>query len=176
MNKETTEPKDSKKPSFWKFRFIIIGFLLVIAVVAGVFIGQAAADIPDLKEIENPETDLSTQIYSADGVLIRSFYSEQHRVNVPLNEISPHVLNALIATEDVRFYQHSGIDPQAFFAIAKDLLSGKKKRGGSTITMQLARNLYNKIGRERTIFRKAKEMIVWSFKAQKSFFIPLYNI
>ncbi|MCB9231126.1 MAG: transglycosylase domain-containing protein [Bacteroidia bacterium] len=148
------------KPSFLKFRLIILG--MVLAGVAGVIaiVLIAANDLPDMREIDNPNNDLSTQIYTSDGKLIRSFYTEKNRLSVPLSEISEHVLNALIAAEDIRFYRHSGIDQNAFFAIAKDLAMGKKTRGGSTISMQLARNLYDKVGRERTMFRKLKEMIV----------------
>lgn len=153
------DEKPRKRSPFRIFRFIILGFVLAAILTVVTFVSSVVSNIPDLSEIENPQSDLSTQIYSADGVLIRSLYNEKHRINVPLNEISPHVLNALIATEDIRYYQHSGIDPQAIMAILKDMAKGKKTRGGSTITMQLARNMYDKIGRERTIFRKAAEMI-----------------
>lgn len=130
----------------------------MVSVVTIVLI--ALTDIPPMDVIENPTTDLSTQVYSADGVVLRSLYDEKHRVSVKLSDISPHVTHALIATEDIRFETHSGIDPQAFFAIVKEVLSGKKPRGGSTVTMQLARNLYEMIGRERSIWRKLKEMVV----------------
>ncbi|MFM2375305.1 MAG: hypothetical protein RLZZ165_402 [Bacteroidota bacterium] len=110
--------------------------------------------------IENPRTEQSTQVFSADGVVLRNLFDEKHRVSLNLEDISPHVLHALIATEDIRFYNHSGIDPQSFLAISKEVLSGKRPRGGSTITMQLARNLYNDIGRERSLWRKLKEMVV----------------
>ncbi len=153
------EESPRKSHRFRKFRLIVLGIFIAGALSATILIISVASNIPDLSEIENPQSDLSTQVYSADGVLLRSLYEEKHRINVPLNEISPHVLNALIATEDIRYYQHSGIDPQAIMAIIKDILTGKKTRGGSTISMQLARNLYDKIGHERTLFRKGSEMI-----------------
>lgn len=141
-------------------RLVFLGFFLAIVAVVGLFIWNVSTTLPPMDVIENPQTDLSTQIYTSDGKLIRNLFSEEHRISVKLNEISPHVLNALIAAEDIRFYQHSGIDPKALFAIVKDMARGKKARGGSTVTMQLARNLYDQIGRERTIIRKLKEMVV----------------
>jgi penicillin-binding protein 1A len=145
---------------FRLFRYLILGSAaLVFAVIISVII-LALTDIPPMDVIENPHTDLSTQIYSADGVLIRSLYEEKHRVSVKISEISPYVLQALVATEDLRFYSHSGIDPQSPFAIIKELMQGERPRGGSTVTMQLARNLYERIGRERSLMRKLKEMVV----------------
>ncbi len=132
---------------------VVVGLIIAVIVIA-------LTDMPPMDVIENPHTVLSTQVYSADGVLIRNLYDEKHRVSVRLDEISPNVLNALVATEDLRFYGHSGIDPQSPFAIAKELMQGERPRGGSTVTMQLARNLYERIGRARSIWRKLKEMVV----------------
>jgi penicillin-binding protein 1A len=155
------DPKHYKKPRiFLIMRFVFLGLVLGVISIVGLFIWNVSQTLPPMDVIENPQTDLSTQIYTADGKLIRNLFSEEHRISVKLNEISPHVLNALIAAEDIRFYQHSGIDPKALFAIIKDMARGKKARGGSTISMQLSRNLYDQIGRERTILRKLKEMVV----------------
>ncbi len=149
-------------------RGIVLGVAGGILLAVGLFVTSVINNLPPMEVIENPQTDLSTQIYTADGKLIRSLYSQEHRISVKLTEISPHILNALIAIEDIRFYQHSGIDPKAFPAIFKDVLQGKRARGGSTITMQLSRNLYDQIGRERSVVRKLKEMIV-SVVLEKNF-------
>ncbi|HHG84328.1 MAG TPA: penicillin-binding protein [Bacteroidetes bacterium] len=155
------DPKAYKKPRiFMVMRLLIAGVILAVSISVLLFIWNVSSDLPPMDVIENPRTELSTQIYTADGKLLRNLYSEEHRVSVKLNAISPHVLNALLAAEDIRFYQHSGIDPKAIFAILKDVAAGKKARGGSTITMQLARNLYDQVGRERSIIRKFKEMVV----------------
>ncbi|MFM2377270.1 MAG: hypothetical protein RLZZ165_2367 [Bacteroidota bacterium] len=77
-----------------------------------------------------------------------------------LDSMSHWVKDALVATEDVRFYSHSGIDPRSPFTIVKDLLIHFKLRGGSTISQQLARNLYDQVGRKNTFVRKVKEAIV----------------
>lgn len=152
--------KKARKRKFRIFRLIFASIILTPIIAVSVFIISVANDLPSLEVIENPKTDLSTQIYSADGKLLRSFYDEKHRISVKLHEISPYVRDALIAIEDFRFYGHSGIDPWAPLAIIKDIITGKGARGGSTITMQLARNLYDQIGADRTVIRKVKEVIV----------------
>ena len=153
-----------KKPSYKIPRYLflgllLIGFLFVIGFV--VYVGQT---LPSFKEIENPQSDLSTQLRASDGSVLQTFFSRENRTNVRLDEISHHVIDALIATEDVRFYQHSGVDPKSFLAILADVLRGREIRGGSTITMQLARNLYrNQVGLEQTYIRKIKEYLVSTF-------------
>ncbi|GAB4412776.1 MAG: transglycosylase domain-containing protein [Bacteroidia bacterium] len=130
----------------------VLGFLIYLS-----------TDLPPVTLIENPDSDLSTQIISADGVVLQKFYSRENRVNVRLNEVSPHVINALIATEDVRFYGHAGIDPKSFFSILKGYILGEEIRGGSTITMQLSRNLYDEVGQRGTVIRKLKEYLVSAY-------------
>lgn len=156
------------KTWFRVFRFLVLGSIALFIAFAVGLVLAALSDLPPMDAIENPHTDLSTQIYSSDGKLLRSLFSEKHRLSVKLTEISPNVVNALVATEDIRFEGHSGIDPQALFAILGGVLTGKKARGGSTITMQLARNLYDQVGRERSIWRKLKEMVV-SVVLERSF-------
>lgn len=150
----------ARKRKFRIYRLILISFfLLPVLAVTGLFL-SVVSDLPSMEIIENPKTDLSTQVFTADGKLIRSFYSEKHRIGVKRDQISPWVFKALVSTEDIRFYKHSGVDPQALIAIVKDKLTKGDGRGGSTITMQLARNLYDQIGTEKTLIRKIKEMIV----------------
>lgn len=164
-NKEENETVESKKimPSFkipriFFFSLIGAGFLGAL-----IFLIYISTDLPPMDLIENPNSDLSTQLVSADGKVLQKYYSRENRVNVRLNEISPHVVNALIATEDRRFYGHSGIDPQSFFTILKDLITGDEIRGGSTITMQLSRNLYDEVGNQNKYIRKIKEYLVSAY-------------
>ena len=96
---------------------------------------------PGLKAIENPEQNLVTTIISADDKVIGKFFSE-NRTPVSFEEISPKLIDALIYTEDERFYRHFGIDLQGVFAAFKDILTGNP-RGGSTITQQLVKNMFN---------------------------------
>lgn len=124
------------------------------------FVIHAATDIPSISYIENPQTDLSTQVISADGQVLQNLYYSKNRVNVQLNEISPYAIDALIATEDARFYSHSGVDYTSMPSlIMRNLIKGTKS-GGSTITMQLSRNLFDAVGRQRTLGRKIREIIV----------------
>jgi penicillin-binding protein 1A len=95
---------------------------------------------PDYENLENPSSAHASEIYSADGVLLGKYFRE-NRSPVAYEEISPNVINALIATEDIRFYQHSGIDLKGFVAIFYYSIKGNR-RGSSTISQQLAKNLF----------------------------------
>lgn len=102
---------------------------------------EAFGPMPDFEELENPETNIATEVLSDDGQLLGKFYRENRTV-VEFKELSPNVVNALIATEDIRFYRHSGIDIKAFGRAIFGVLTGNRKGGGSTITQQLAKNLF----------------------------------
>ncbi len=113
---------------------------------------------PGTRDLRKAKSEVPTQVMSADGVLLAA-YKRVNREWVPLNRISPHVIHALIATEDHRFYQHHGIDLRRTAAALASTVSGQRQ-GGSTITQQLARNLYpDEIGRAPSLHRKAKEAI-----------------
>lgn len=129
---------------------------------------------PDMQDIKTPTMSVSSEIYSADGKLLGKFYKE-NRSPVEFKDISPNLINALVATEDARFYKHSGVD---FFSFATSVLSTAKgdKRGGSTITQQLAKNLFSTRKRKsqgvirhipvlRTIVYKCKEWLT-AFKIE----------
>ena len=113
---------------------------------------------PSMAELRKAKIDQPSQLISADGKLIAS-YSRVNSEVVALNRISPNVIKALIATEDHRFYSHHGVDVLRTVAGAVRTLIGRTQ-GGSTITQQLARNLYpEEIGRKRSATRKIKEII-----------------
>ena len=95
---------------------------------------------PAMDVIQNPITNEASYIYSADSVLVGKFFNE-NRSPVKFEEISPYVIDALISTEDERFYQHHGIDYQGLFSAFKDIVKGNP-RGASTITQQLVKNLF----------------------------------
>jgi penicillin-binding protein 1A len=121
----------------WKVFWIgLIAFNLIIIAINLGLLGY----MPSMKELENPQSALASDVYAADGTLIGRFYI-QDRSNSKYSEISQNVFNALLATEDVRFYDHSGIDPVGTAAIPWYVITGKK-RGSSTITQQLAKNLF----------------------------------
>lgn len=117
------------------FTGIVLFSLLIVTITWGWF-----GELPPLEELENPKTYLASEIYSEDGVVIGKYYL-QNRSNSNFSEISPNLINALIATEDIRFYEHSGIDFRGAASIVAYSLIGKR-RGASTITQQLAKNLF----------------------------------
>ena len=97
--------------------------------------------MPTFEELENPKSNLASEIISADGKLLGKYYI-QNRSFVSFRDLSPNLVNALVATEDYRFFSHSGIDGRSLLRVAYGVLSGHKKGGGSTITQQLAKNLF----------------------------------
>ncbi|MEE3448510.1 MAG: biosynthetic peptidoglycan transglycosylase, partial [Bacteroidales bacterium] len=135
--------------------FILLwaGFLIpVIAVFIILFmIGTGHLGyIPDFEELENPKSSLASQIISSDGVLLGKFYKENRTTENRFNDIPINIKSALLATEDVRFYEHYGVDLQSLFRVAKGLLTrNASSGGGSTISQQLAKNLYNMRDHER---------------------------
>ena len=119
-----------------------------------------ARDLPSLEQLENYDPDLVTRIFSSDGVLLKELYT-QRRVFVDLEEIPDELISAAVASEDRRFYSHWGISLRDVIrAILINAIPPPKFRQGfSSITQQLARNLYDTIGFKKTITRKLKEMI-----------------
>lgn len=117
--------------------------------------------MPTFEDLENPNTNLATEIISADGQLLGNYYIE-NRTNVSYEELSPYLINALIAIEDYRFYEHSGIDQKALFRVAIGLLTGTERGGGSTLTQQLAKNLFPRgenLNTVQLVIRKLQEWV-----------------
>jgi penicillin-binding protein 1A len=117
----------------WGFYFLLF---LVFCVWIGVF-----GFLPSRNELKNIETANSTEVYTADTVLIGKYFIE-NRTAVSLDNISPHIVNALIATEDRRFLEHSGIDLMSWLRVVKGVMKKENLGGGSTLSQQLAKNLY----------------------------------
>lgn len=152
-----TDSKSSKQVLTKKESLILTGFLSVLLVVVITYIFQLFQGLPSIQELENPKTAIASEVRSRDGVILDRYFVE-NRTWVSIEEISPHIVNALIATEDRRFYSHWGLDLQRILVLPYYWIQGKPQ-GGSTITQQLARNLYKKIGRDFSVTRKLKEMI-----------------
>lgn len=156
------------KRIFWRlFAFGILCFVLMFVFIIVGWFGY----LPPIDELQNPKNKYATEIYSSDLQLLgRYFYSKQNRVGVHYNEISKNVVNALVATEDVRFYDHSGIDGKALTraVILTGILHRKSSGGGSTITQQLAKQLYSPQA-DNFIQRALQKPIEWviSVKLEK---------
>jgi penicillin-binding protein 1A len=132
-----------------KFRKNIIWFWVIISLPA-VFLltlfllisANRLGPIPSFEELENPDNSLAAEVYSEDNVLLGKFYI-QNRTWTEYEDISPYVIDALIATEDIRFHRHSGIDFRGLARVlVKTIMLGQNTGGGSTITQQLAKNLF----------------------------------
>jgi penicillin-binding protein 1A len=122
------------KPIRWGFYFLLF---LIVCVWIGIF-----GALPNSDELRSIESANASEIYSADSVLIGRFYIE-NRTTIGLDKISPYVVTALLATEDKRFFEHSGIDLTSWARVAYGLIFTKdSKGGGSTLSQQLAKNLY----------------------------------
>ena len=134
--KDTTKKKIIK----WFWVLFTTPILLVAALIFSVWM---FADIPSFEELENPQSNLATQVIAEDGEILTTFHIE-NRSYVTYDELSPNLVQAAVATEDVRFYNHSGIDFKSLGrVIFKTLLGGDSSQGGgSTITQQLAKTLY----------------------------------
>ena len=147
---------------FWRR---VLGWALLAGPAAVLLYALALVPFtPSTADIRKAKSEIPAQLMSADGKLLAE-YRWANREWVALNRISPHVVNALIATEDHRFYEHSGMDFRRTASSVVHTLRGDPQ-GGSTITQQLARNLFpEEIGRSRTITRKLKEAIT-AFKIE----------
>ena len=148
------------------FIFIWAIYFLVIVVIGVAFWSIAKGYIgymPDLKQLENPVNKFASQVLTEDGLLMGTWsYQRSNRIFVDYREIAPSTIQALVATEDVRFYEHSGIDFRALLrAIVKRGFMGQKNAGGgSTITQQLAKQLYSETA-SSTMERLFQKPIEW---------------
>ncbi|MBO4381913.1 MAG: transglycosylase domain-containing protein [Bacteroidales bacterium] len=144
---------------FWICYFSIIGLLALLFILISLgWIGY----MPSFTELENPDANLATEVISADGELLGTYYLE-NRSNCKYKDLSQPLKDALIATEDSRFYRHSGVDAKALFRVASGVLTFHRKGGGSTITQQLAKNLFprdQKMNKVKLVFFKFKEWVV----------------
>ena len=119
--------------------------------------------MPSFEQLENPESNQASEVISEDGEVL-GFIGIENRSNVTYDELSPNLINALIATEDVRFFDHSGIDARSLARVLFKTLLGRNRGsgGGSTITQQLAKNLFPREHKSRlgTVYSKFKEWVV----------------
>ena len=140
---------------------IIRSFWIVLtgAIVLIIYILFLSRDLPSIEQLENFDPDLVTRIYSSDGKIIHELFVEK-RVFVELDVIPKHMHDAVMASEDRRFRDHWGISLRSVArAIVTNVLALSYRQGFSTLTQQLARNLYDTIGFKKTVTRKIKEMI-----------------
>ncbi len=134
-----------------------LSIFLLLSLVANEVLG----DLPSVEELQNPKSNLATVIYSSDAKVLGKYYNE-NRVNVSFKELDKDLTNALIATEDARFYEHSGVDIKALARAVSGVVTGGSKGGGSTITQQLAKMMFprEKLTKLQLATRKMKEWVI----------------
>ena len=140
---------------------LLLGFFSSIISLGAVFyiLWKFSPELPSYEKILNYKPDLSSRVYTSDGILLKSYYTKE-RIYVPINRIPKEIINAFISAEDKKFFLHSGIDIIAIFrAIISNILAtvnNSKLIGASTITQQVVKNLLltNEVSYERKIMFK----------------------
>lgn len=157
-------PPKKKRDNSWKkwARLIWVGLIAVVLGISGLFFAVSQGflgEMPDVKELENPDIYVASEIYSADGVLLGKFEKEKTQP-IAYKDLPPYLIYALQAKEDERFKEHSGIDLQS---VARAVVYGGGRGGGSTITQQLAKLLFTGAASQNKLqrgFQKLKEWVV----------------
>ena len=155
-NKQNGNNQFKKQFAAWFWGIIgagIVAIILIFWMITKGWLGY----LPPLDELQNPKNKFATEVISADMQLLGRYYRNENRVSVEYTDISPHMINALIATEDVRYYDHTGVDIKS---LMRAVIMLGKAGGGSTITQQLAKQLWSP--RANNIFERAlQKPIEW---------------
>ena len=159
---KNTSTKKNPRTGHWKVLFFLAGISPLLGILALVAIARLG-DLPDTEALTNPRTDLATKVYTMDGKVLGSYYNE-NRSDARYEDLPQHLIDALISTEDVRFFSHDGVD---FFGLGRAIAFLGKRGGGSTITQQLAKLLFTEEYEstsflERAVLQKPKEWIIAS--------------
>ena len=171
-NTDSGNIREQRKPTYKRLtKAMWVLTILGILSVVGIFFLLSFSDLPTFEELENPRNNLASEVYAANGDVLGRYFVE-NRIPVDFADLSPNLTNALLATEDERFYKHCGIDIEALFRVfGKTLLMRNRNAGGaSTITQQLAKMLFTEkpaSGFER-VSQKLKEWII-ALKLEKSY-------
>lgn len=158
-------PRKKKKKRRSVLSLVLLAFLLVVLLAIGVvsagvawYVVKISADLPTMVDVANPKSSVASVLYDRNNKVIARLFIE-NRTPLQLHQISPWLVKAVLAAEDSAFYQHRGIRIGSILrALWIDLVEGGKIQGASTITQQLARNLF--LSHEKSIARKAKEIII----------------
>ncbi|MBL7777398.1 MAG: transglycosylase domain-containing protein [Chitinophagales bacterium] len=151
---------------FWVLFFV--GVLSVVVVFSLIADGKMGY-MPSFQELENPNSSLATEVISTNNVVMGRYYL-QNRSNITFDNINSNLKNALLATEDIRFWSHTGVDLRALLRVVKGVMGSDNAGGGSTITQQLAKNLFPREHRSKIelVFQKFKEWII-SVKLERAY-------
>ena len=153
------------RPLAW-FLGIAATLVLVVAALVAVALAVAYPNLPPITSLTDYRPKLPLRVFSADNVLLGEF-GEERRSFTPIRDVPKVMRDAVLAIEDARFYDHSGVDPVGIARAALAQLSEARSQGASTITMQVARNFY--LSTERTLTRKVYEVLLtWKIESQLS--------
>lgn len=161
--KDSEKKKPAKKKFFnylfklWALFFVGLAFIFLLFYgVANEWFGE----MPTFEELENPQSNLASEVISSDGELLGTYFIE-NRSNITYDELSDYLPNAFMAIEDIRFQEHSGIDEVALARVIYGILTGNSAGGGSTITQQLAKNLFprGRLNKFQLVMRKFQEWV-----------------
>ena len=150
----------SFKPFIKAFWIIFFGGVLALALVFLLAAWGVFGEMPTFERLENPQTNLATEIISSDGQTLGKFFLEDNRTDVPYSELPQNLVQALIATEDARFYDHSGVDARGTL---RAVLFLGTRGGASTISQQLARQLFVGVRSKNVaeaVVQKVKEWVI----------------
>ena len=174
MNLETYDDSSQykeykRKNRFKKFLKIVVVFIAVFVLASvGFFYGVIYPIINNTPELKGEYTPIvSSRIYDRNGKLIATLHGEENRIVVSIKDLPPHVWQAFVAAEDVRFFEHGGLDPRGLIrAVWTNLIAGELREGGSTITQQFVKNAL--LTQERTFTRKIKEAFL-SYEVERRY-------
>ncbi|MDG1902327.1 MAG: transglycosylase domain-containing protein [Bacteroidales bacterium] len=161
---KSNEPSVPQKKIFnyiFKLWFLWAALLMLVFLLFYGIAREWYGKMPTFEELENPKSNLASEVYSSDGHLLGTYFIE-NRSNISYREISPNLINAVLAIEDIRFEEHSGIDEKALLRVFYGVATGNSKGGGSTLTQQLAKNLFprgQRLSKPQLVLRKFKEWI-----------------
>ena len=165
-NRIVEKKKDESISPAQRKKFILITWLIVFSPVILFFLLIISTllftKLPTITELQNPKNSLATVVYSSDGNVLGKYYKE-NRVNVRFSDLDKDLVNALIATEDARFYSHSGVDFKALLRSVIGIFTGNSSAGGgSTLTQQLAKMQFprERLNKFTMVFRKVKEWVI----------------
>ena len=158
-NKKRIKKRIYRKPILFIWGIFLIGVLCLFFLFGGAAFGLFGP-MPDLRQLENPRTNLASQIFSSDGEILGKYYLKDNRTPISFEQLPTNMVEALIATEDERFYEHSGID---WRGTLRAFVYLGKRGGASTITQQLARQIFVGVRSRnilKTVLQKAQEWVI----------------
>jgi penicillin-binding protein 1A len=164
-------PDNKTHQNIFRILWISAGSLVVLTIIFFLLIFHGVLGyMPSFEDLENPKSVVASEIITTDKQVLGKFYKEENRTLAQFKDLSPNLVHALVATEDERFYRHSGIDLKSFGRAVKGIITGTSAGGGSTITQQLAKLLFPRESNSglKLVIRKFREWVI-AVKLERSY-------